>query len=37
MNKMITWENIYGAPPGKIGKNSTLMNRNPEIASTWKG
>ena len=29
MNKTIRWENIYGAPPGKTGKNTKLMNRNP--------
>lgn len=36
-NGKIRWENIYGAPPGKHGKNTDLMNRSPELASTWKG
>ena len=25
-NKQIRWENIYGAPPGKSGKNTKMMN-----------
>lgn len=31
------WKNVYGAPLGKSGENTNLMNNNPEIASTWKG
>lgn len=36
-NGRIMWKNIYGAPTGVSGKNTNLMNRNPELASTWKG
>ena len=31
------WLNFYGAPKDKSGKNSDLMNNNPEYASQWKG
>jgi hypothetical protein len=31
------WINIYGAPVGYSGDNTTKMNNNPEYASTWKG
>jgi hypothetical protein len=31
------WVNLYGAPLGYSGDNTTKMNNNPEIASTWKG
>lgn len=36
-NGQYDWKNIYGAPMGVSGKNSDLMNANPEIASLWKG
>lgn len=36
-NGQILWKNIYGAPVGVSGKNTNLMNKNPELASTWKG
>ena len=31
------WKNIYGSPLDCSGENTTLMNENPEAASTWKG
>ena len=31
------WVDIYGAPPNKRGKHSTLMRNNPEYASAWLG
>jgi hypothetical protein len=31
------WVNLYGAPNGYSGDNSTKMNNNPEFASSWKG
>ena len=31
------WKNIYGSPLGVSGKNTDLMNTNPELASHWKG
>lgn len=34
---ILTWKNLYGAPVGKSGANTNLMNENPEMASTWKG
>jgi hypothetical protein len=36
-NGKFDWKNIYGAPMGVSGKNSDLMNANPEVASFWKG
>lgn len=36
MNKF-DWKNIYGAPTGVSGKMTDAMNKNPEIASLWKG
>ncbi len=36
-NGQVLWENIYGAPKGNSGKNTDLMNKNPELASSWKG
>ena len=37
LNGKVLWENIYGAPTGVSGKNTKIMNQNPELASTWKG
>lgn len=37
MSGKFFWKNIYGAPMGKSGSNATLMNKNPEAASLWKG
>lgn len=31
------WINLFGAPVGRSGKNSDLMNNNPTEASDWKG
>jgi len=31
------WKNIYGSPLGVSGKNTKLMNDNPDMASHWKG
>lgn len=31
------WADIYGADPGKSGKHSTAMRKNPEYASQWLG
>lgn len=31
------WINLYGAPTGRSGSNTHLMNTNPEEASNWKG
>ena len=37
LNGKYFWKNVYGAPIGKSGENTDLMNTNPEVASTWKG
>lgn len=37
LNGKFFWKNVYGAPLGKSGANTDLMNSNPEGASTWKG
>ena len=31
------WINLFGAPVGRSGKNSSEMNRDPATASNWKG
>ncbi len=36
-NGKFDWKNIYGAPLNVRGKNTDLMNTNPEVASLWKG
>jgi hypothetical protein len=36
-NGKFDWKNIYGAPMDCSGKNTDLMNANPEVASFWKG
>ena len=33
----LVWEDLYGAVPGKMGKHSRRMNRDPAYASQWKG
>jgi hypothetical protein len=37
LNGKFFWKNIYGAPVGKSGENTDMMNSSPESASTWKG
>jgi hypothetical protein len=37
LNGRFFWKNIYGAPLGKSGENTNIMNHNPDLASTWKG
>lgn len=37
LNGKFFWKNVYGAPLGRSGANTDLMNSNPEGASTWKG
>lgn len=36
-NKKFDWKNIYGSPLGVSGKNTNMMNNNPELGSLWKG
>jgi hypothetical protein len=36
-NGTFFWKNMYGSPLDVSGENTTVMNNNPEIASTWKG
>lgn len=31
------WKNIYGGPLGCHGDNTVAMNKNPDMASLWKG
>ena len=37
LNGKFFWKNIYGSPLNVSGTNADLMNRNPEMASSWKG
>ena len=34
---MTKWINLYGAHNGYTGASSTKMNKDPSIASNWKG
>lgn len=34
---MIKWINLYGGPVGYMGSTTEKMNKNPDLASTWKG
>ena len=38
LDGQIFWKNIYGAHvSASSGSNTSQMNENPEIASSWKG
>jgi hypothetical protein len=36
-NEKFDWKNIYGSPLDVRGKNTNMMNNNPELGSLWKG
>lgn len=38
MHNQFTWKSFYGSPLNQSGSDAkTEMNRNPDMASTWKG
>ena len=37
INGTFFWKNVYGSPLDVSGENTSLMNANPDLASTWKG
>jgi len=31
------WKNLYGSPVDNFGEVADLMDKNPQLASMWKG